>query len=199
MSVDENEAAIQKRAGKELKAIAQDVLPVILQSGKSKNKKFIWLQNITSKALDLISPNIPCKKGCSYCCHVAVSISRTEAKAIQDYTGRTMVELKRPTLMQDPDGSSLRSHVNAKKYWTKPCPLLSKEGECTVYPARPLPCRTFHVIEDTSEPCRQMFNSSYDGEGKTYMYDMQAFEMAATAVFLDEVWADIREWFPDEN
>jgi Fe-S-cluster containining protein len=193
MSSDENGEAIEKRCGKELTAIGKDLLPLLLRSKGGKARKYIRLKELATKSLDLIAPNIPCKARCSYCCHVAVGISETEARSISAFTGRDMAKIVRPSPMIDSQAAQKFQDEAKDKYYGKPCTFLGLEGECTVYEARPMPCRTFHVIEDSPERC-----DMFDGQVTVAQYDIIfPFEMATVALFVDEVWADIREWFPD--
>lgn len=193
MSAEENGNAIERRVGKELTAISKEVIPGLLMAPLSKPRKYIRLKLLASKALQLMGPNLPCKKNCSYCCHVAVGIAESEAKEIARVTGRSMEKIDRPTVMQNSKEVQRHQDLAKERYYGKPCTFLGLEGECTIYSVRPLPCRTFHVINDSAEQC-----DMFSGQVPVTQYDIIfPFEQATVSLFLDETWADIREWFPD--
>jgi Fe-S-cluster containining protein len=193
VSTKDNGDAIEKRVGKELVGITREVLPGLLLAPASKRAKYIRLKKLASKALELMAPNLPCKKNCSYCCHVAVGIAESEARAISEFTGRSMEKIDRPAVMQNSGEAQRYQDIAKARYYGKPCTFLGLEGECTIYPVRPLPCRTFHVINDSAEQC-----DMFSGQVPVTQYDIIfPFEQATVSLFLDEIWADIREWFPD--
>lgn len=80
-----------------------------------------------------------CKLGCDQCCHVSLSVSAIEAKAISDWFDQL-------------DGS-VKRHLHVKwqseKYkgrdldgnLVEPCAFLY-EGKCSIYDARPIICRS---------------------------------------------------------
>jgi Fe-S-cluster containining protein len=78
----------------------------------------------TSRALS------QCKKGCSQCCHVDLSVFRIESDAIREWL-KGLSEEKRNKL---------------RELWKRPvekghCEFLY-DGACSIYEARPLICRT---------------------------------------------------------
>jgi Fe-S-cluster containining protein len=73
-----------------------------------------------------------CKRGCSYCCHIPVSITELEALFISEGIKRKF--------------RNTASHPIVSN--TSPCPFLSKTGECGIYEIRPFHCRTFNVLDD---------------------------------------------------
>ncbi len=78
-----------------------------------------------------------CRKGCAWCCRIAIEITPLEADYIAANTDNKIITrlLKKP----DPIGY---------------CPLLNKQtGECTVYEYRPFNCRTFRTY-DSPEYCK---------------------------------------------
>lgn len=70
-----------------------------------------------------------CARGCGHCCHVHVPIADFEARYIADRIGVAPVPLKRSI-----------QHDRMKYSGATPCPFL-REGECSIYEARPLTCR----------------------------------------------------------
>lgn len=81
--------------------------------------------------------DLDCNNGCSYCCHVPVEVTALEANYIQHHTGI------------EPSANRFRK----KPYkGNDPCPFL-RGGQCSIYQARPIACRTFFSV-DGVEPCK---------------------------------------------
>ncbi len=78
----------------------------------------------------------PCKKGCSDCCRIPVSISAIEIDYIKSLTNLKPKKL-------------IKSNKNTV---STPCPLL-KNGVCSIYEYRPFVCRQFITLYDTAEFC----------------------------------------------
>lgn len=98
--------------------------PAVIQDLYQKVAEFESKQSANTRALS------NCKKGCSQCCYVDLSIFEIEAQNICDWF-TNLLPTQQTTLI---------------KKWTEPqkqnaCAFLNKE-ECTIYEARPLICRT---------------------------------------------------------
>jgi Fe-S-cluster containining protein len=78
----------------------------------------------------------PCKKGCSSCCHYAVSISEVEVQFIEQ-----VAKKKRLKVAGQPGSFNGR-----------PCPFLVNGG-CSIYAVRPYSCRRHHSLAPTAEWC----------------------------------------------
>lgn len=97
---------------------------------------------------------IACRTGCAYCCRLEVSVSSSEA----------LLALRAIQAMPEADQARIRARIEAlfpqlrglnaqgRRRLGQPCPLLTDEGACSIYAARPLSCRS-HVSFDL-EPCR---------------------------------------------
>lgn len=83
-----------------------------------------YCDTVFNRALDALRPHIRCARGCSACC-VLETVAPLEASVIADY----VQTVSRPD--NAPDDSS---H----------CVLLHQDT-CTIYPARPIICRTHGV------------------------------------------------------
>ncbi|HBO1833550.1 TPA: YkgJ family cysteine cluster protein [Pseudomonas aeruginosa] len=83
-----------------------------------------------------IAPATPCKKGCSNCCHYAVTVSELEIQYIEALTKR----------------KRLKAAVPKADFHGQPCPFL-KNNACSIYAARPYVCRRFHSLAPTPEWC----------------------------------------------
>jgi len=101
-----------------------------------------------------------CKKGCVYCCRQPISISVPEAHAIGQYIKRNFDEKETTDLktrilewlswVKTELSTHLQQGLNEAEAlfsYGQYCPLL-KENECSVYPVRPLLCRSYFVSSD---------------------------------------------------
>lgn len=77
----------------------------------------------------------PCKKGCSHCCHIPVSVSELEA----EYIEKSLKIKRKPFSKYD-------------KTQDKPCPFLKNNG-CNIYDVRPFVCRRHVVLTKSSYWC----------------------------------------------
>lgn len=194
MSVEENADRICRRAGKELNRMRDVVMPTVMRSQLPVRAKYIRLIELADKALELVKPNTPCRKGCFNCCYMAVPIDALEAERISTYTGRKPTDHGYPPAslsVQTLEDTYKRLNEGASRFERTPCTFLGPEGECTIYSVRPMNCRVHHVVEDDSEKC-DLFTGR-DDQGQV---DLQWLQYAATTLSLDGPIADIREWFP---
>ena len=74
-----------------------------------------------------------CQSGCHSCCKASLSVNALEAYAIQQYL------LNNPGVKE-----KIRTRSNEEKhFWKgKRCDFLNKEGNCSIYEARPIVCRS---------------------------------------------------------
>lgn len=113
---------------------------------------------------------VQCRKGCSACCSMMIVITLPEAYALVTRYPR-VVERAVPALEADlaevmriaeelklpGKGQAFMLEEDARgelcsRWWQlqRPCPFLAPDSTCSVYEARPLPCRTYHVRTDPS-------------------------------------------------
>jgi len=76
-----------------------------------------------------------CRAGCSACCHISVTISKTEVMYIEQKTGH----LAHPPIPK-------------QNFFGKPCPFL-KEDKCSIYAHRPFVCRRHVSMAKTATWC----------------------------------------------
>lgn len=92
-----------------------------------------------------MSAHAACRSGCSSCCHVAVSLSRAEARLIAQKTGAKLNEgAGAPLDFADPQ--------DVDRIAGTPCPFLT-EGHCSIYAHRPFVCRTLVNMDDDPVLC----------------------------------------------
>jgi Fe-S-cluster containining protein len=109
------------------------------------------------KILNQLDRKPDCQKGCSYCCHVFVEVTIPEVLAIAHHIGETFTPQEREVLLQSIDAAIKETEgmPREKRYDARvPCPLL-RDGSCSVYDVRPLPCRSYHSFD--VETCKRDF------------------------------------------
>jgi len=94
----------------------------------------------------------PCEKECTYCCHQLVTASIPEAlmamRRVPASFNKEIPRLEREVmLLSQPDASNRKWFV-----MDIPCVFL-KERLCSIYPDRPVACRTQLSGEETSDKC----------------------------------------------
>lgn len=90
-----------------------------------------------------IAERSTCKRGCSFCCKMNVTISEYEAIAIGDYCRKNGIGIDKAYLSRQLAYPPLEipcSPVSA-------CVFL-KAGECSIYKVRPLACRLYNSVDD---------------------------------------------------
>jgi Fe-S-cluster containining protein len=115
-----------------------------------------------------------CAPGCHACCSMYVSIKPVEAEVLARYVRRSPNLLGRlQTYMallksreETPDYQRKIKAIQSSRKNKKsraderaqlhlslklPCPFLSEEGYCDVYPIRPATCRAYYVVSDPKE------------------------------------------------
>ena len=137
------------------------------------------LKEVYSQVDDEIGENeMICQKGCAFCCHQSVTVAAIEGSYIESFVLNKMPKHVR-RLVKD-NVKRWFSFFNAntpERQLTKqdlppverrqalegvPCPFLVN-NVCSIYPVRPLVCRTYFVNDDVSL-CQQ--NPSRDGDIK---------------------------------
>jgi Fe-S-cluster containining protein len=97
------------------------------------------------EAFDLIAAksfkeNISCKKGCHLCCRQNVDISPQEGQVIAEYCEEHDIDIPKDRLEEQLTyGVPEIAATNAG--WC----IFLKNGECSIYPVRPVACRNYYV------------------------------------------------------
>lgn len=81
---------------------------------------------------------LSCRRGCSACCHVWLDVSAVEAHAIEQFIAALPAETRAELARRgEREAAREREAANPRR-----CPMLDDDDACTLYPARPLICRT---------------------------------------------------------
>ncbi len=85
---------------------------------------------------------LQCQQGCHGCCQAGLSVSAIEAAAIRDYLRSLPLDdrARLKALLQAGTSSNRTAPAHAAR--NASCALLTQDGLCTIYPARPLVCRS---------------------------------------------------------
>ena len=150
-------------------------------SHKTQIAKFQNLKQIATKISEIGAPLTACKNGCSYCCYQAVSVSELEARDISKLTGRRYVKPQVTDIKED-----------RQRFAGVPCVFLEK-GQCSIYEARPLICRTHLNLSNNKDICKIGDPLSHD---VPYL-DTSPLNLPITLICGGE-FHDIRYWFPKD-
>lgn len=146
-----------------------------LQFRNIYNKVLDLFDKYQSTILTNSSITCTCKSGCSFCCyHWVEDVNSFEAEIISDYLRSNMPEkipqiikictsdqdelerlftiiqnrLKDESENEEIDETDLLLSVFYQM--KRPCPLLDINGNCSIYPVRPLTCRVYMSFSDPS-------------------------------------------------
>lgn len=162
--------AVQDRLNKLLRAIMAQKM-----KRASALKELLALADTISA---VAAPLAACKKGCSHCCHIPVSIHTADAQRIGRAIGR-------------PPASPRLSLKEGIEYgYHMPCPFL-KDNACSIYEHRPLPCRVQFNLDKDALLCELVQGVSVPVPYLDLTYLKGAYAMLAVGGM-----ADIREFFP---
>lgn len=87
-----------------------------------------------------------CGSGCTYCCNLQVEISVPELASLVAYVEENFSKAETEALrarVQEAERRTRGLNSYERLFARVPCPLLS-DGQCSVYPARPLVCRGYN-------------------------------------------------------
>lgn len=107
------------------------------------------IQTEFNRNIEKYGEKIKCRKGCSQCCSQIFRITLIDGFIISEHVNS--LDAERKSELKEKSISYLKnvksfesddslSHFREPKL---PCPALGKEGECTIYEARPVICRRF--------------------------------------------------------
>lgn len=144
-------------------------------------------RGITNRISRELESVVACKKGCSHCCKIGITVLDVEAQLIAK---KYNLELGTP----DPNNTDpIASRTN-----NAPCPFLAN-NECSVYSDRPMACRIKWNLSTHPELCDTEANPGGQipnlNMGKFDDIFVRSVIGPETRSLVGRV-ADIREWFP---
>lgn len=93
--------------------------------------------------------HVECRRGCTFCCHVSVSVTPFEAIRIAAAMRRGAIPDRTKTIAGGDASSAMRTSRT-------PCPLLV-DGACSAYAIRPFACRA--LFSSSAQLCERGFAS----------------------------------------
>ncbi|MFN2257369.1 MAG: YkgJ family cysteine cluster protein [Desulfuromonadaceae bacterium] len=133
---------------------------------------------------------IACTAGCGSCCRVNVAILSPEAHNIAAYLRRTCTasELKQLCMRMRQMLVAINGLDDDERIATnQPCAFLNEERSCSIYPVRPLLCRS--VTSTCAEACRAALRSNiFEERGTVVMNLFQKDLMDAAFNTLAQLW-----------
>lgn len=90
---------------------------------------------------DTMRVQASCKKGCHFCCRQNVEVSEAEVAVIVEFLKEHGINISRNYLMEQLKYG--RKEVSRTEVGWR---TFLKDGECSIYPVRPLACRSYHVV-----------------------------------------------------
>lgn len=193
-------AALQ-RAEAKVRAIVGDDTPGrhvrAAQGARTVRQRVVWMHRAASAWAAQLEGLAACRRGCSHCCRMPVAITRTEAELLANASGRLIaygVATARPfTGAGGIDLEAIESASQQLERWPvgSACPFL-RNGECSVYDARPVACRVLLNLDDDDLLCRH----SSAGAAMVPYADSRQLRALAFAAQPNLELADIRDFFP---
>lgn len=197
--------ARSERVQAEMDPDAFDRMMTAASRAKSSGQRVLWLH----RAADVVAGAVSrakasaCKKGCDHCCHIPVSLSRSEATHLAAVSEKRMATAPVGAVRVASELEQLRSGETPygvdPQRWShhvgQPCPFL-RDGECTVWDARPLACRYYYTMDADNLLCRLISDKT---GVEVPQFNMLAFiAMSWSVLGLNQEAADIRDWFPSD-
>ena len=151
-------------------AVVADRLPVearrrlftLVSSAQTEAKRLIWLRRI-GDAMSAASAGVSaCRRGCSACCHIAVTISEHEARLIGKELGRQPADVAENESVTMPALDAADAEIEAQQakqtaltqaLYGQRCQFLV-DGECSIYDIRPVACRQLVNMDVDALLCR---------------------------------------------
>ncbi len=117
--------------------------------------------------------HIACRAGCGTCCAVNVSVLFPEAVAIADFLRREMApaQLEQTRARLDELHREVRWLDDSERpFLRRSCAFLDADGSCSIYPVRPLICRS--VTSTDAERCKDALVAPVFGEEVPVMMNL---------------------------
>lgn len=115
---------------------------------------------------------IHCGKGCSGCCSLVVNCTFPEAAVVAaalsgPQADRLREQVARIKATAD-RSNDLKEWLSSYRQQAGPCPFLDQAGSCSIYPVRPLSCRTL-LATQPPQWCATDFSSLTSQEKQAFM------------------------------
>ena len=142
-----------------MRLLAQKVQISVGQRSIDPLMDFVY-SSLTDGAKYIEHIPVACAKGCSFCCRMWVDATPPEVL----YTVKRMPpeqrEQARVAVEEVCRQTAGASFLDRCGKVNPPCPLLDREGACSVYESRPINCRT--LVSTNAEDCRLTFIEGSD-------------------------------------
>ena len=167
-------------------------LRAIADENASLKSKLRKIQLLTSSTRKFVENIVPCRKGCSACCHMPVEITKSEAELIGNAISRKPEHLS-------PGHHKLASSLHSRP--DTPCPFLINNA-CSIYENRPIVCRNHTVLDVDNLSC-SFENMSLQATKDSNAADTPRLSDAIIPAYMnlvesqDKTIADIRHFFPN--
>ena len=151
---------------------------------KSKLEKARFVHNVVDEynkevfAHPLLKQLVPCKAGCSGCCHTQVSVTEDEAELLIHNIDEAGVKIDYERLALQSEAGNDSENYYKLSYKDRACVFLDENGACKVYKDRPSVCRTNSVVGDASQ-C----DTSTQAQGPLRLVKTPKADMAIVASF----------------
>ena len=157
-----------------------------------------WSDEVAGLVREAVAPPAPlaCGPGCTYCCHLKVTLTATDALALSEHLRATLpppelARLKKRVREAHATTAGLSAEERAKKKLV--CPLNGEGGLCVAFEVRPAACRGANSFDRSQ--CEAAFERPDDDlPVHHYRPDKQNAEsfMAGTQLALAEARLDPR-------
>lgn len=117
--------------------------------------------------------NIDCKKGCGYCCILNIPVLPPESDKIFHFikSNFSTQELKNVKEKIDGYGFQIKNLDDEERIvCRKPCIFLSDAESCSIYPVRPILCRS--VTSTSASKCKQALENVVMGNENTVLMNI---------------------------
>lgn len=138
------------------------------------------LRQVAGVFSTLVKEHSACKAQCTHCCNIPVTLSETEAKLISLAIGKPFTKVRQSAWIAQP-----------RYGYQHPCTFLRENG-CSIYPHRPMACRT-HLSLDRDDLLCQLIpetNVPVPLANANIYHGLYAWLSRKDSL------ADIREYFP---
>lgn len=122
-----------------------------------------------------LDKQIKCVKGCNFCCNSEITVSSYEASFVFSYVQQFNIPVNYKQLKKLNEVG-----IENLPFKQKACPLLDKQGSCSVYKIRPMICRIHSVINNP----KYCDFSKYKGRSKMGRI-MEAYALTTALAVLD--------------